>query len=106
MKIAVSAKGGSLYAQMEERFGRCQYFIIVDSETMKFTALQNPNINVMGGAGPAAAKKIAEYGAHVLLTGNVGSNARQALQAAGIAVVTQVAGTVKEAVEKYLETKK
>ncbi len=104
MKIAVSAKGGSIHAQMDERFGRCQYFIIVDSETMKFTAVQNPNMNVMGGAGPAAASKIAEYGTQVLITGNVGGNAQQALKAAGITVVTQTAETVKEAVEKYLET--
>jgi predicted Fe-Mo cluster-binding NifX family protein len=106
MKIAVSAKGGSIYAQMDERFGRCKYFIIVDSETMRFNAVMNPNIDIMGGAGPAAASKIAKHGAQVLITGNVGSNAQQALQAAGITVVKQTAETVKEAVEKYLETKK
>ena len=105
MKIAVSAKGGSIDAQMDERFGRCKYFIIVDSETMRFNAVMNPNIDVMGGAGLAAVRKIAEHGARVLITGNVGGNAQQALKAAGITVVTQTAETVKEAVEKYLETK-
>ncbi len=105
MKIAVSAKGGSIHAQMDERFGRCKYFIIVDSETMRFNAVMNPNIDVSGGAGPAAASKIVKQGAEVLITGNVGGNAQQALQAAGIQIVTQTAETVKEAVEKYLETK-
>ena len=103
MKIAVSSKGGSLHAQMDERFGRCEYFIIVDSETMRFNAVFNPSINLSGGAGPLAAKKIAEYNAEVLITGNVGVNAKQALEAAGIKVVTGASGTVKEVVEKYLK---
>ena len=103
MKIAVSAKGGSLSAQTDERFGRCEYFIIVDSETFKFNAVFNPSTTASGGAGPSAAREISKYGAEILITGNVGLNAQQALEAAGIKVVTGVKGTVKEAVENYLK---
>ena len=103
MKIAVAAKGGSLNAQMDERFGRCEYFIIVDSETMRFNAVFNPSVTGSGGAGASAAREIAKHGAEVLITGNVGVNAQQALDAAGIKVVTGAGGTVKEVVEKYLK---
>ncbi|UCE06810.1 MAG: hypothetical protein JSW07_01850 [bacterium] len=51
MKIAVSAKGGSLNAQMDERIGQCEYFIIVDSETMGFNAVFNPSATASGGTG-------------------------------------------------------
>jgi predicted Fe-Mo cluster-binding NifX family protein len=105
MKIAVSATGGSLSAQMDERFGRCEYFIIVDSETMRFNAVLNPSFDASGGAGPSAAKKIAEYETEVLITGTVGLNAQQALEAVGIKLVTGAKGTVKEAVEDYLKNK-
>lgn len=105
MKIAVSAKGGSLNAQMDERFGRCEYFVIVDSETMKFNAFSNPNTAASGGAGPSSAREISKYGAEVLITGNVGINAQQALEAAGIKIVTGTDGTVKEIVENYLKNK-
>lgn len=105
MNIAVTATGGSIEAKMDERFGRCKYFVVVDSETMKFHAFMNPNTDVLGGAGPAAAAKIAEIGAEVLITGHVGVNAQQALDAAGIRVVTQNADTVREAVEAYLKMK-
>ncbi len=106
MKIAVTAKGGALNAQMDERFGRCAYFVIVDSETMRFVAVSNPSAMVSGGAGPSAAREIAKNNAEVLITGNVGTNARQALEAAGIKIVTASGGTVKEVVEKYLQSQK
>ncbi|MBC8181688.1 NifB/NifX family molybdenum-iron cluster-binding protein [candidate division KSB1 bacterium] len=105
MKIAVSAKGGSLNAQMDERFGRCEYFVIVDSETNRFNAVFNPSFDASGGAGPSAAKKIAEHDAEVLITGSVGVNAQQALDAAGIKVVTGALGTVKDVEENYLKNK-
>lgn len=101
MKIAVTATGGSISAQVDERFGRCAYFVIVDSETMKFTAFANPASELSGGSGPAAVREIAKHGVEVLLTGRVGGNAQRALDAAGIKIVTGSTGTVREAVEKY-----
>ena len=84
MKIAVSAGGGSMSAQIDERFGRCAYFVIVDSETMKFTAFANPASELSGGSGPAAVREIARHGAEVILTGRIGTNAQQELEAARI----------------------
>ncbi len=104
MKIAVPATGGSMSALVSENFGRCAYFIIVDSETMKFEPVSNPGIGMSGGAGPAAVRLIAERGAEVVLTPSVGPNAQQSLDAAGIKVDTGFSGmTVKDAVEKYLK---
>jgi predicted Fe-Mo cluster-binding NifX family protein len=107
MKIAVSATGGSMSAQVSGQFGRCAYFLIVDSETMKFEPISNPAQGMMGGAGPEAARVISSKGAEVVLTGGVGPNAKSALDAAGIKIVTGYSGgmTVKEAVEKYLNEK-
>ncbi len=104
MKIAVSATGGSKSAQVEPRFGRCAWFVIVDSDTLRFTAFSNPASTLPGGAGPAAAQAIQNRGANVLLTGQVGPKAERALEAAGIKVVTAEGTTVDEAVRRYLET--
>ena len=71
MKIAVSATGGSMNAQVSEQFGRCAYFLIVDSETMRFEPVSNPGIGMMGGAGPESAREITTHGAKVVLTGKV-----------------------------------
>jgi len=101
MKMCVSAVTNSLDAQMDPRFGRCPYFVIVDSETMQFEAIPNVASGATGGAGIQAAQTITSRGVKVLITGNVGPNAFQALSAAGIEIVTGAFGTVKEIVEKY-----
>ena len=106
MKIAVSSTGGSMSAQMDERFGRCAYFLIVDSETMKFTAFANPASELSGGSGPSAVREITKHGVEVILTGQVGGNAQRALEAAGIEIVVGSAGTVREAIESYLKSQK
>ena len=101
MKICVTSQGDNLNSQVDPRFGRCQYFIIVDPETKDFESIENPNIQAMGGAGIQSAQIVAGKGVKAVLTGNVGPNAFQTLQAAGIEVIVSVSGRVKEAIEKY-----
>jgi predicted Fe-Mo cluster-binding NifX family protein len=101
LKIAVSATNGHLDAQIDPRFGRCQYFIFVDSDTMQFTAKPNASSGAMHGAGIEAAQTVANEGARAVITGSVGPNAFQVLSQAGIEVITEVSGTVREAVQRF-----
>jgi predicted Fe-Mo cluster-binding NifX family protein len=101
MKIAVSSTGTDLNAQVDPRFGRCQYFIFVDPDTMEFEALENSSATSGGGAGVATGQFVAGRGVGAVLTGHCGPNAFNVLAAAGIKVLTGVAGTVKEAIEGY-----
>ena len=75
MKLCITSSGQNLDDTIDPRFGRCQYFIMVDSESMRFEAIQNPAISAGGGAGIQAAQLVANQGAEVVLTGNVGPNA-------------------------------
>ena len=101
MKIAVSASGRALEAEVDPRFGRCQCFILVDPETMEFEVVENSSATAAGGAGISAAEMIIGKGAKVVLTGNCGPNAYQVLSSAGVQVVTGVSGNVRDAVEGY-----
>ena len=101
MKICITSEGGNLDSKVDPRFGRCQNFIIADSDTLEFEAIGNPNIESMGGAGIQSAQLVASKQVKAVVTGNVGPNAFQTLQAAGIEVFTGASGTVKEAIEKY-----
>ncbi|MFA5356294.1 MAG: NifB/NifX family molybdenum-iron cluster-binding protein [Candidatus Omnitrophota bacterium] len=101
MKICVTSEGDNLDSKVDPRFGRCQYFIIADTETSGFEAIKNPNLESMGGAGIQSAQLVASKQVGAVVTGNVGPNAFQTLQAAGIGIFTNASGTVKEAIEKY-----
>jgi predicted Fe-Mo cluster-binding NifX family protein len=101
MRIAISAVGPSLDAEVDPRFGRCQYFVIADPETMEFEAVDNSSAMAAGGAGISAAQAIADKGVQAVLTGNCGPNAYQVLSSAGIQVITGVSGSVKDAIDGY-----
>ncbi len=99
--VAVSAAGSSLDAPVDPRFGRCPYFVIVDTETMQVEVIPNTSLNAASGAGIQTSQTIASKGAKAVLTGNIGPNAYHALSAAGIQIITGVTGTVGEVITKY-----
>ena len=101
MKIAVSATGPTLDDEVDPRFGRCQYFIIVDADTMEFEAVNNDSAMQSGGAGIAAGQMITGKGVQAVLTGNCGPNAYQVLSAAEIQVITNVGGKIRDAIQAY-----
>jgi predicted Fe-Mo cluster-binding NifX family protein len=101
MKIGVSATGKDLNAMVDQRFGRCSCFLIIDTDTMDFESISNESAMSSGGAGIQAAQIVAKAGVEVMVTGNIGPNAFQTLSAAGIKVFTGADGTIKEAIEKY-----
>jgi len=103
MKIAITSQGRDMNAQIDPRFGRCQYFIIVDLDTKSFEVLDNANISAGSGAGISAAQNVAEKEVKAILTGTVGPNAFQGLSAAGIEIYTGLTGTIEEAVNRYEE---
>jgi predicted Fe-Mo cluster-binding NifX family protein len=73
---------------------------------MEFKVIENSqNLNLPQGAGIQAAQNIAGCNPDSVLTGNCGPKAFRALQAAGIEVVIGVKGTIKEAVQDYLNGK-
>ncbi len=101
MKIAVTSTGPNLDSPVDYRFGRCAYFIIVDTDTLEFQAIPNPASAAPGGAGTMAAQFVASQGVSHVITGEVGPNAYPALMAAGVTPVTGATGTVREAVEAF-----
>lgn len=100
MRIAVTSTGEGLDSQVDPRFGRAAFFLIGDTETMEFTAVENENA-AGGAAGIGSAKRVIDEGAEAVLTGNCGPNAERTLSAAGVKLYTGVTGTVAQAVELF-----
>jgi len=101
MKVAITATGASLDAVMDPRFGRCAYFLVFETDTLDFEAVENPNVALGGGAGIQSAQLMAEKGVKTILTGNCGPNAYQTLAAAGIGVIVGCSGVAKDVVEQF-----
>jgi predicted Fe-Mo cluster-binding NifX family protein len=102
MKIAITSRGKDLDAQVDPRFGRAAYIVLVDSETLAFEVIDNSeNLNAFKGAGIQAATMISDKGADVLLTGHCGPNAYKALDAAGVKVANDAQGTIRDVVAAF-----
>lgn len=101
MKVAISSTGKDLNAPLDPRFGRCPYFVIVDTENMTFEVIPNNAGASGGGAGIQAARQVASKKVDAVITGNCGPNAVQTLNAAGILLYSGQTGTLRDVVERY-----
>ncbi len=101
MRIAVTSTGADLDSDIDPRFGRAQYILILDQDGTLIEAVDNSQrVNALSGAGIQAGKILADQKVDILLTGNCGPNAFKTLQAAGIKVGVEQSGTVKQALER------
>ena len=87
MKIAVSSEGPGLESQVDPRFGRAAGFVVVETETMQTSYVDNGASQVAAqGAGIQTAERLAGEGVKAVMSGYVGPKAFMALQAAGMDV--------------------
>ena len=103
MILMISSHGDTLESQPNPRFGRTPTFILYNLDEDTWEALKNPAITASGGAGVAAAQFLIDHGAQVVISGRFGPNAHQALDAAGIEMLTfdDNHDTILSVVESY-----
>jgi predicted Fe-Mo cluster-binding NifX family protein len=101
MKIAVTATGADIESDLDPRFGRAKYILVFDKDGTLLEAVNNAeNCNAMRGAGIQAGKLLADRKVDILITGNCGPNAFKTLRAAGIQIVEEQSGKVRDALER------
>jgi predicted Fe-Mo cluster-binding NifX family protein len=106
MKVCISSTGNNLDSPVDPRFGRCPFFLIIDTETNQFETIANPGANFGGGAGIAAAQTMASQHIEVVISGNVGPNAFGVLKNAGIKMFTGVFKvSARQALEDFKNNK-
>lgn len=102
MRIAVTSAGKGLDSKLDPRFGRADYFIILDPDTMAFEVVENSqNLNLPQGAGIQAGKTIVDHHVDLLITGHCGPKAFKVLRQAGVKVMTGAGGTVSDAITQF-----
>lgn len=105
MKIAITSTGDNLDSAMDERFGRCKYFIIADTKTHEYEAVENESTTSAHGTGIQVAQFVVDQNIKALITGNVGPNAMKVLQGANLDVYLSDSTTVKGAIEDFVKGK-
>jgi len=103
MKIAVSSNGKTLEDQVDVRFARALYFLIIDGDQVE--VVENPNLSAGGGVGVQTSQMLADKGVEAVIAGNFGPKAYQVLEAAGIKAYSVEGKKVKEAIELVKEGK-
>jgi predicted Fe-Mo cluster-binding NifX family protein len=104
MKIAISTIAGNFNSEISDVFGRTPYIIIVDIENGEIKneeIIKNENDGQQSGVGMAVAKIIAEKGASVVITKNVGPRALDVLRQFDIKVV-DASGKASKALQEFI----
>jgi predicted Fe-Mo cluster-binding NifX family protein len=102
MKIAITAQGNELSSEIDLRFGRAKFLLVVDTETDDFEVHDNElNLNAVQGAGIQTGQNIANLGVGAVVTGNVGPNAFKTLSAAGVKIFLTEKQTVQNAMDSF-----
>ena len=87
MKIAITSTGNTLESQIDERFGRCAFFVIYDTETKATEFIPNPHKDADSGAGPAAVQLVASRGVSKIVAGEFGMKIKSLLDSLKIQMI-------------------
>jgi len=104
MKIAISSTGKTIESEIDARFGRCSYFLIVEIENNKikdFKAIENTAKAQMGGAGITAGEIVAKQKVDAIITVNLGPRAFSVFEQFRIKIY-QGEGKIKKVIQKFL----
>jgi len=107
MRVVISSTGKDLDSQVDSRFGRCPYYLVVDIEAKKIEkvdVLENRGGLYAHGAGFAAAQQVGDMNPDCIVTGNIGPNAARTLQELDITVY-EASGIIKDVIQQLLDGK-
>ena len=101
-RIALTVGSPGLNVEVEPRFGRSAFILLVDPDTMVWESLANPGSDARGGAGIQVAQLLSDRGIGDVVSGEFGPKAYEALEAAGITMHRCGPGTTaRKAVELF-----
>ncbi|HOW25539.1 MAG TPA: NifB/NifX family molybdenum-iron cluster-binding protein [Bacteroidales bacterium] len=87
MKIAITSQGNSLESLIDQRFGRCAYFVVYDTESRAMEYIPNPNREVEEGAGPASVQLVASRNISKIISGEFGMKIKPLLDSLNIQMI-------------------
>jgi len=100
MKVAITSTGNSIESMLDERFGRCSYFVIYNTESKSTEIVPNPNKDAENGARPASLQLVASHNAEKIVSGEFGTKIKSLADSLKIQlVVVKEPKKVKDIIE-------
>jgi len=87
MKVAITSTGNNLESKLDQRFGRCAFFVIYDTDTKGMEFIPNPNKEAQEGAGPASVQLVASKKAEKIISGEFGIKIKSLLDSLKIQMI-------------------
>ena len=105
MKVIISSTGSGMDSEVDEKFGRCPFFILAeieDKKIKKWEGIENTSEKQMTSAGTTAAQLVADMGTDVIITGNMGPRAFDVFRQLDIEVY-EGKGSIRKALKDFTE---
>jgi predicted Fe-Mo cluster-binding NifX family protein len=102
MKIAISSNSEKIDSLIDQRFGRCPFFLIIDTSNNleNFEVIKNEGAILGHAAGIKAAEQIGELEVNAVITGQLGPNATKILNELNIKAYS-ASGKVSDAINDF-----
>ena len=102
MKVGISATDDNLKANVDRQFGRCSWFLFINTESLEYEAVENKSADAASGAGTACAQLMLDKEVDAVISGQVGPNAYQVLKQGGVKIfIAHQNISIREAIDKY-----
>jgi predicted Fe-Mo cluster-binding NifX family protein len=87
MRVAITSTGNNPDSSLDQRFGRCSFFVIFDTETGSIEYIPNPNKDALEGAGPASVQLLASRNIQKIISGEFGFKIKPLLDSLKIQMI-------------------
>ncbi len=104
-RIFLTAQGPTLDAPIDDQFGRCANFIIVNKAKLKIETILNPRAMTSYGAGTLAAHCVVDHEAKIVLTGKMGPKPHNVLNTCGVEIYIGITGIVRQTIDQFKRNK-
>jgi len=106
-KIAITTEKEGIDSQIDQRFGRCKYFLVVEldnNQIKEIKSIENDGAIQGHGAGIKAAQQLGDLGIKSVISGSTGPNASVVLEKLGITAY-RASGNAKNAINEFIANK-
>ena len=102
MKIAIPSNESDLGGRVAAKVGNASRLFLVETDDMSFEVMDCPQKDSGPGSGIVVLSLAVDAGAEVMLVGYVAPHIANTVQKQGLKIITNVSGTIREAVADFM----